>query len=285
MKKPIIISLFNNKGGVGKSTIAVNLSSILATEFKVLLIDNDPQANATSALYEEITDTNSMYQVYLGKDVTFKKIDYSQVINTLKIEAEGNSKSLHAAEKIELAMTGKNLYLLAGSHKLVVTEEMLLDKPNREKTLATNLKNKLNDFDFVIIDNPPAINILTWNALYIADHVIIPFKPGRAELDGVDQLLQVLKTMEDKLHHKVNILGVIINMYTESKITKFFSEEVSKIFKTLVFQSVISATVKYVEATSVGLPIDVFQSEESDPVQTYVAFAKEVLNNLKKGEK
>lgn len=285
MKKPVIISLFNNKGGVGKSTIAVNLSSILATEFKVLLIDNDPQANATSALSEEINQKNSIYQAYRGEDVAFKKVDYSNVITIMKEQEAEEGKKSHSLSVMETKIHEKNLYLLSGSHKLVVAEELLLDKPSREKTLATNLKGKLSEFDFVIIDNPPAINVLTWNSLYLADHVIIPFKPGKAELDGVDQLLQVMKTLEDKLHHKVDILGVIINMYTDTKISRYFATEVTKIFKKKVFETIIPATVKYMESTSLGLPIDMFLNDSSEPVQTYVDFAKEVIKNIHKGEK
>lgn len=267
MKKPVIISLFNNKGGVGKSTIAVNLSSMLAKKYKVLIIDNDPQANATTALSEDVDNKNSIFQAYKGTEFSFKHITFSKVTDVVK----------RLEEKAK-----KNLYLLGGSHKLVVLEEMLVGRDDREKTLAKNLKGKLNEFDFVIIDNPPAINVLTWNSLYMADYVIIPFKPGKAELDGVDQLLQVLKDLDEKLNHKVDVLGVIINMYTETKINEFFAKQVSKIFGKKVFETIIPATVKYMESTSLGIPIDIYSSESSDQVLTYQEIEKELLKKLSK---
>ena len=265
MKKPIIISLFNNKGGVGKSTIAVNLSSILARKYKTLLIDNDPQANATSALSEEPSNDNSIYQAYKGSDFTFRHVTFNKVTEIVK-RLEDKAK--------------KELYLLPGSHKLVVIEEMLLNREDREKTLAKNLRPKLNDFDFVIIDNPPAINVLTWNSLYLADYVIIPFKPGKAELDGVDQLLQVMDDLDKKLNHKVEVLGVIINMYTATKVSDYFSKQVYKIFGKKMFSTVIHATVKYMEATSLGMPIDLYAAENSEALKVYKDIKTELLTKL-----
>jgi chromosome partitioning protein len=291
MKKPIIISLFNNKGGVGKSTIAVNLSSMLSNAFKVLLIDNDPQSNATSGLSEEVNQEMSTYNAYKEKITSFKKVDFGKITGAL----EGHEKKTGSKSKslgpMQNRINAKNLYILPGSHKLNVIQEMLINQQDREKVLAKNLKDSLSDFDFVLIDNPPAINVLTWNSLYIADYVLIPFKPGKAELDGIDQLLETLKTVEEKLHHKTEILGVVINMYTKTKISEIFKNASESIFKDNVFSTKIKGFVMYMEATSLGMPVDMYgiKEDENEPeheeVQLFADLAKEFLKKLKAKER
>ncbi len=259
-----IIAFFNNKGGVGKTTLCVNIASFLAETYKVLLIDLDPQANATAHLSAHM-NSNTVSHAFAGKLEAFQFVDFSEIIKSVTSLKD----KLH-----------KNFWILPGAYSLRDIEKDIMNHPEGRSLLGKNIKDKLNEFDFVFIDCPPAINIFSWNGLFLADHVIIPFKPGRSELDGVVNLNRVLREINDQ-GHPVNILGVLINMYTNTYISNFFIRQISGIFsEDKIFDVIISASVRYLEATSLGLPVDLYLNPTSKHIAAYRELTAEIEKRL-----
>jgi chromosome partitioning protein len=263
LKKPIVISFFNNKGGVGKSTLSGNLASKLADEYNVLLIDNDPQGNVSELLGQE--QDAEIRKAYLGKDFAIRPIDF----NPKLIELEKRKRS------------DKRLSILTGGNNLLEVETLIKDKPARETILKRNLDEAIKDFDFVIIDNPPSKSVFVWNALYASDFVIIPFKPSLSEFSGIKSLKDMIDTMKTDLQHELKILGILINMYTKSGVTDMYVTQVQETFDPrMVFDSGVRVAVNFMVAMPFGLPVDLLFGEKEDVVEMITAVKEEMIKKL-----
>lgn len=252
-----IISICNQKGGVGKTTTAVNLGAFLSvTGKKVLLVDMDPQGNATSAsgISRENVDT-SIYDVLIDGE------DIRKVIKETKT---------------------KGLFVATANTDLAGAEIELVGEMAREFKLKEALKAVKDEYDYIIIDTPPSLSLLTLNALAATDEVIIPIQCEYLALEGLSQLLKTIELIRVNLHPELKIGGIVLTMYDSRLIlNNEVIEEVKDHFPELVFNTPIPRNVRLSEAPSHGMPI-LFYDPTSTGAVAYENFAKELLEREKK---
>ncbi len=247
-----IIALANQKGGVGKTTTAINLAASLAVlEKKVLLIDADPQANATSGLGFDLKNIEaSLYEGIIGK------VKIADII--LKTEVE-------------------NLDLIPSNIDLVGAEIEMLSISNREKKMKQALEEVSENYDFILIDCSPSLGLLVVNALTAADSVIIPVQTEYFALEGLGKLLNTIKIIQSQLNPDLDIEGFLLTMFdTRLNLSNQVVEEVQKHFDTMVFSTIIQRNVKLSEAPSFGLPA-IMHDASSKGAQNYLNLAREIL--------
>ena len=255
-----VIAIANQKGGVGKTTTAVNLSAALAQlGYKVLLLDSDPQGNATSGVGLQ------------KKDI--KACIYDALINEIGLE------------KIILPSAWKNLYVVPATIQLAGAEIELVPTVSREVKLREALKTVKNNYAYVIIDCPPSLGLLTLNALTAADGVIIPIQCEYYALEGLGQLMNTITLVRKHLNEKLKIEGVVLTMYdSRTKLSEQVTQEVKNHFKELVYDTIIPRNVRLSEAPSYGKHI-LDYDPHSRGAALYLALAKEVARWLvKKGD-
>lgn len=249
-----IISIVNQKGGVGKTTTAINLSNALGeNRNKVLLVDIDPQGNSTSGLgFNKKELERSSYHLLMG---------------------------LSEAEEIIKKTKFKNLYLLPADMNLAGAELELVDTQNRESRLKIGLEKIKGDFDFIFLDCPPSLGLITLNALTVSDSFLVPIQCEYYALEGLSQLMTTVRTVRKLYNPSLDIEGVLLTMYdSRLNLTRMVVEEVKRFFPKKVFSTVIPRNVRLSEAPSFGLPICEYD-KSSTGAQAYMNLATEFIKN------
>ena len=253
MSKAKKIIFYNQKGGVGKTTSAVNLGSALADlDFKVLLIDFDAQCNLTGAVSGDLREAN-IYQVVVG--------------------------DVPAASAVQSTIF-KNLYLIPGSLDVASLSIELVNENNREYYLKTVLESLEDDYDYILLDCPPSLGLETMNALAWADYVIIPLQCEYMAMEGLNLIMRTISNVKKGLNPKLNVLGILFTMYSKrALLNQQVVEDISDFFPDLVFKTIIPRSVRISEAPSHGLPINYYDKSNAGS-KAFAELAKEVVSRV-----
>ncbi len=249
----IIIAIANQKGGVGKTTTAINLAASLAVlEKKVLIIDADPQANTTSGLNfnPEDDQKRTLYEVMIGE------LDVHDAL-------------------IQTEMT--NLHMIPSHINLVGAEIELLNTEDRESIMRKALEPLKGDYDYIIIDCSPSLGLITVNSLTAADSVMIPVQPEFFALEGLGKLLQTIRLVQNEINPDLTIEGFVVTMFDgRTKVHAQVVGELKEHFKDMVFKTIIQRNIRLSEAPSHGKPI-ILYDVMCNGTNNYLSLAKEVL--------
>tara|TARA_B100000609_G_scaffold43284_1_gene33236 strand:+ start:2880 stop:3644 length:765 start_codon:yes stop_codon:yes gene_type:complete len=249
-----IVSLTNQKGGVGKTTTSVNLAvSFAVSEVKTLLIDLDPQSNATTGLEALIEKRRgSVYDLIVGD------VKASDVISSTRLEC---------------------LDIISSTNDLVGAEVELVNLMARERQLEKKLKSLTKKYDYILIDCPPSLGLLTLNALTCSNSIIIPIQCEYYALEGLGQLLNTFRLVQKNLNPKLEIEGVLLTMYdSRLNLSSQVADEVKGFFKDKIFETVIHRNVRLSEAPSFGKPALLYDAN-STGAQNYLSLVEEILQH------
>ncbi len=253
-----VFAITNQKGGVGKTTTAINLAaSLAANDLKVLVIDSDPQGNATTGLgVTKDPERPSLYHVILGDSPVRDAI----------VPTDFEGLSIISADK---NLVGANLELVAANH--------------REFRLRERIAEIRAEFAFILIDCPPALDLLTLNALLAADAVLVPIQCEFFALEGISELMDTIERIKESFHHPLQIEGILLTMFDDrTNLTRQVANDLREFFKDDVFQTIIPRSVRLAEAPSFGKPILAYDPR-SKGAESYIKLAKEILDQERNG--
>lgn len=246
-----IISIINQKGGVGKTTTAVNLSAYLADKgYKVLLIDTDSQGNATSGLSKKVKFRSDLYEVLLNDEIIENAIVKTDV---------------------------RKLFLLPASIDLAGAEIEMVSLPRREFLLKEKLQSIKDDYDFILMDCPPSLGLMTLNTLVASEFVLIPIQAEFYALEGLSQLVKTIKSVTRRLNPTLDILGILLTMFDgRTNLSIQVAEEVKRYFGTKLFKTVIPRSIKLSEAPGFGESVLTY-APKSKGAEAYKKLCREVI--------
>ena len=249
-----VFAVTNQKGGVGKTTTAINLAaSLAANDIKVLVIDSDPQGNCTSGLgVSKDADKPSLYHVLLG--------------------------DTHPRDAVR-PTDFEGLSIITADKNLVGANLEMVDLDRREFRLRDRIAEIRNDYQFIVIDCPPALDLLTLNALLAADSVLVPIQCEFFALEGVSELMDTIDRIREAFQHPLEIEGILLTMYDDrTNLTRQVAADLKEFFKDEVFRTVIPRSIRLAEAPSFGKPI-ISYDPRSKGAESYIQLAKEILKN------